>query len=73
MQKAKRQMVGQLVLSSENYENLVLSIGKSFLVYGKVDELDDICAEVEEMTSDLLLEVAREIFAEDRQSVLIYE
>ena len=73
LQKAKRQMVGQLVLSSENYENLVLSIGKSFLVYGKVDELDDICAEVEEMTSDLLLEVAREIFAEDRQSVLIYE
>lgn len=73
LQKAKRQMVGQLVLSSENYENLVLSIGKSFLVYGKVDELDDICVEVEEMTSDLLLEVAREIFAEDRQSVLIYE
>ena len=73
LQKAKRQMIGQLVLSSENYENMMLSIGKSFLVYGKVDEQNAICEEVQGITSALLLQVAEEIFAEDKQSMLVYE
>lgn len=73
LHKAKRQMVGQLLLASENYENMMLSIGKSFLVYGKVDGLDTICAEVEAITSCLLQQVACEVFAAERQSVLIYK
>ncbi len=71
--KAKRQMIGQITLSSENYENMMLSIGKSFLIYGKVDELEDICTEVNSLTPDLLLQVAKEIFAADKQSVLVYK
>lgn len=73
LQKAKRQMVGQMTLSSENYENMMLSIGKSFLIYGKVDNLEDICAEVNGLTPELLLQVAGEVFAEGKQSVLIYK
>ncbi len=73
LRKAKNQMIGQLTLASENYENMMLSIGKSFLVYGKVDELDSICAEIQEIDAALLQRVAREIFAEEKQSVLIYE
>ena len=73
LRKAKRQMVGQITLSSENYENMMLSIGKSFLIYGKVDELEDICAEVESLTPELLFQVAKEIFAADKQSVLVYK
>lgn len=73
LHKAKRQMIGQMTISSENSENVMMSIGKSFLVYGKVDELEDICSEVEGITSELLLEVAQEIFAVNRQSVLIYK
>ena len=71
--KAKRQMTGQMMIAAENYENMMLSIGKSFLVYGKVDETEAICAEVEGVTPELLQEVAQEIFAEERQSVLIYK
>lgn len=71
--KAKNQMIGQLTLSSENYENMMLSIGKSFLIYGKVDDLKSICQEVEEIKPDLLQEVAREIFAPEKQSVLVYK
>ena len=73
LHKAKRQMIGQITLSSENYENMMLSIGKSFLIYGKVDELENICAEVSSLTPELLLKVAREIFAAEKQSVLIYK
>lgn len=71
--KAKRQMTGQMMIAAENYENLMLSIGKSFLVYGKVDETEAVCEEVEGVTPELLQEVAREIFSEERQSVLIYK
>lgn len=73
LRKAKRQFVGQMTLSSENYENMMLSIGKSFLIYDKVDELDDICLEVCSLTPELLYQVSREIFAVDKQSVLIYK
>ena len=73
LRKAKTQMTGQLTLSSENYENMMLSIGKSFLIYGKVDELESICAEIGEITPELLQQVAAEIFAPEKQTVLIYK
>lgn len=73
LRKAKTQMIGQMTLSSENYENMMLSIGKSFLIYGKVDGLESICKEVLEINPDLLQQVAQEIFAPDKQTVLIYK
>lgn len=73
LKKAKTQMIGQMTLASENYENMMLSIGKSFLIYGKVDELEDICVEVQEIKADLLRQIAGDILAEEKQSVLIYK
>lgn len=73
LKKAKMQMIGQMTLASENYETQMLSIGKSFLIYGKVDELKRICEEVETLQADLLQQVAQEILAEQQQSVLIYK
>ncbi len=73
LHKAKRQLIGQITLSSENYENMMLSIGKSFLIYDKVDELEDVCAEVNSLTPELLYQIAKDVFAADKQSVLIYK
>ena len=73
LKRAKAQMVGQLAISSENYENLMLSIGKSFLIYDKVDSLEDIYTQIEEITPELLIRVAKEIFDVDKQSVLLYK
>lgn len=73
LHKAKNQMIGQLALSSENYENMMLSIGKSFLIYGKVDEVESVCAEVQEIKAEMLQQVAQDVFAAEKQSVLIYE
>ena len=73
LKKAKSQMTGQMTLASENYENMMLSIGKSFLIYGKVDGLDTICDEVEAIGPDLLQQVARDILAPEKQTILIYK
>ena len=73
LKRAKAQMVGQLAISSENYENLMLSIGKSFLIYDKVDSLEDIYAQVDEITPELLLKVAKDVFDLEQQSILLYK
>lgn len=73
LQKAKRQLKGQITISSENKENLMLNIGKSFLLYNKVDSLEDIYRKIDNLTAMDLLEIANEIFDEKQLSYLIYE
>lgn len=73
LKKAKAQMTGQMTLDSENYESMMLSIGKSFLIYGKVDDPDTVCREVESIDSGLLQRVARDILAPEKQTMLIYK
>lgn len=73
LKKFKRQIMGQMLLASDNYESLMPSVGKSFLVYGKVDRIDYICQKIEEITAEDLREVAEEVFDVEKQSVLIYK
>jgi predicted Zn-dependent peptidase len=73
LHKARRQLKGQITISSENKENLMLNIGKSFLLYNKVDSLADIYKKIDNLTAIDLLEIANEIFEEKQLSYLIYE
>lgn len=73
LRKIKIQTEGQLTLSAENYENTMLSIGKSFLVYDKVDSIEYLCSKIEEMDTLTLQQVAAEIFDIEKQSVLVYK
>lgn len=73
LKKAKNQMIGQMTLSSENYENMMLSIGKSFLIYDKVDDLEYVYEKIAEVNAPLLQEVANEVFNPEQQSILIYK
>ncbi|MCC8173539.1 MAG: insulinase family protein, partial [Odoribacter sp.] len=49
LRRLKAQVKGRMLLSSENYENTMLSIGKSFLVYNKIDSIDYLCEKVEKI------------------------
>ncbi len=73
LQKARRQLKGQITISSENRENLMLNIGKSFLLYNKVDSLEVIYNKIDSLTSIDLMEIANEVFDEQKLSYLIYE
>jgi predicted Zn-dependent peptidase len=73
LKKYKLQLMGQMAISSENKESLALSIGKSFLRYGKVDELDTIRQRIEAITAKQLHEIALEIFDTTQFSTLIYK
>lgn len=73
LKRAKNQMIGQIAISSENNENLMLSVGKSFLLYNRVDSLKEIYEKVELITSEELLEIANEILNKDRLTTLMYK
>jgi predicted Zn-dependent peptidase len=49
-----------------------LSLGKSFLRYGKIDDLDVVKQRIEEVTAEKLQEIANEIFNPEQLSVLKY-
>jgi predicted Zn-dependent peptidase len=73
LKKAKQQIIGQLAISVENLENQMLSLGKSYLVYGKVDTMETIYKKIESITSAQLREIANEILDKDKLSSLIFK
>lgn len=70
---AKKQAIGQIVVSSENKEGLFLGLGKSFLHYDKYDSLPEIFRKIEAATAEQIQDVANEIFAPEQLFSLIYE
>ncbi len=72
LMKAKKQLTGHIAISSEINENLMFSMGKSMLIFNRVDSLKQITEKIESMTSDLLIEVANDIFNPEKMSYLIY-
>ena len=72
LKRAKAQMIGQITISFEHGENLMLANGKSLLVYDKIDSLEDVYAQIESITPETLVRVAREIFDLEKQSILVY-
>lgn len=73
LSKAKKQLIGQIAISSENRDDLMLTLGKSFLLYNKVDSLPEIYKKIEGISDSLILDIANEILDEQTQSMLIYE
>ena len=72
LQRAKRQLLGQIAISSENNETLMLSSAKSYLVYNRVDDLLEIGKKIDAISTEEILEIANEILAENRLSSLTY-
>ena len=73
LKRAKNQMIGQIAISSENNENLMLNIAKSFLLYNRIDSLEELYQKVESITAEELLEVANEILNKDLLTTLMYK
>lgn len=73
LSKAKKQLLGQLAIGSEHNENLMLSIGRSYLIFDKVDSLDEINRQIEAITAKQLRQVANEILTPQNLSSIIYK
>lgn len=72
LERAKKQLMGQLAIAKENRVNSALSMAKSFLFFG-MDESNAVVAEkIAKITSTQLSEIANDIFEENKLSTLIY-
>jgi predicted Zn-dependent peptidase len=71
--KAKNQIKGYLARSYENHENLMLNLGKSLLVFNRIDSLEEICKKIDSLTTSELLEISNEVFEPSKLSTLIYK
>ncbi|MEZ5001167.1 MAG: pitrilysin family protein [Bacteroidales bacterium] len=72
LHKAKQQLKGNLARSWENHESQMLSMGKSLLVYDRIDPVEKIYNEIDSISGDDLLAIANEIFDANALSTLIY-
>ena len=70
---AKKQLIGQIGVASDNFENNALGLGKTFLHYNKYEPQIGVFRRIEALSADNLLEIANEMFAEEKLSVLIYQ
>lgn len=73
LSKARKQLIGQLAMSQENHEDLMLAIGKSMLVFNKVERLEDIYKKISEISATQLMDVANRILEPKKLSSLIYQ
>ncbi len=73
LSKAKNQIKGYLARGYENHESLMLGMGKSLLVFDRIESLEDTCNKIEKITASELLETANEVFDPSKLSTLIYK
>ena len=70
---AKKQLIGQIGVASDNNENNALGMAKTFLHYNKYETAEAVFRRIGQLTPEILLEVANEMFAEDYLSTLVYD
>lgn len=70
---AKKQLIGQIAISTESHEDLMLTIGKSYLLYNKVDPLRVVFRKIEDITAEQIQDVANKVFDVQQLSTLVYQ
>ena len=68
----KKQLLGQLAISSDNGEAQCLSMGKSLLAWGRIDTRAEMRTRIEAVTPSALQAMARRLFDPATLSRLIY-
>ena len=72
LKAAKKQLLGQLAISSDNGETQCLSMGKSLISYGKIFTDKQNREAIEAVTSEAIRDAAVRIFSPERTSSLIF-
>ena len=70
---AKKQLLGQLAIASDNSEAQCLSMGKSMMIFGYIEPMETTRSKIESLTASELQRVAQEILTWDNLSILIYK
>jgi predicted Zn-dependent peptidase len=73
LRAAQKQLKGQIGISCDNREGYALALGKTFAHYNVHRDVNNLYEEIDRLTPEQLQEIAREVYAEDKLSTLIYK
>ena len=73
LQRALRQLEGQMAISAENQENNALAMAKQMLYHHHAPAWQETFAKVQKITPEQLQEVANEVFAPEKIHTLLYD
>lgn len=73
LEMAKRQLIGQIAVASDNNENMALGIAKTFLHYNKYESQESVFERIKTVTAEQLQEVANDLLDIDRLTMLCYK
>lgn len=73
IQRAVRQLKGQMMINAENMENTAISMGKSILHLGRASSWQEKVSRIEKLTSEEVFVAAQEIYGGDNFFFLKYE
>ena len=62
LKKLQLQMMGQMAIASDHLDARMLSAGKSLLMFDKVDNLYDLCVQMNKINAEYLFDVANKVF-----------
>lgn len=72
LRMAQQQLIAQMAINNEQPLNEMQSVGKSFMIYDRVDSMEEIIDDLKKITPQHIADVAGEIFDESRFSQLFY-
>ncbi len=70
---AKKQIIGQIGVASDNFESNALDMAKSFLHYKQYEAKEKLFQRIESLTASYLQDIANEMFDANYLSTLIYQ
>lgn len=73
LNSAKEQYRGHLALAMDSNSGMMLSLGKSVLLFNQIDSVADIYDSLDKLTSEDLQRIAQKYFSEEQTSELIFE
>ena len=69
---AKKQLIGQIGVASDNFESTALGMAKTYLHYGKYEGIEALFHRIEALTAKELWDIANELFNKENLTLLIY-
>lgn len=69
---AKRQVIGQIALSYDNFESVAIGMGKRMLHYGRTQTKEQFIARIQALTAEQVWDAAKEIFNPENLTILEY-
>ena len=73
LKAAQKQIIGQIAVASDNFENLALDMGKTFLHYDKYESQEAVFQRIGMLRPGPLQQIAQEMFAGEQLTTLLFE